>query len=163
MAQNRAPPPRPPPHTHHTTPHHTMVIAIFKPEVGEKSAASTLQGDRRRGRAGEGEQGQEGGAGERGKLTKRPCSSNARTSLSCCPNPRYCERWVASPSARGGGRQMRPEAQEQGARLVGASRPRFQREVSSSQAQLSSSREETDKVDTPTHAKASTRRTQASA
>lgn len=60
--------------------------------------------------------------------TKRPCSFK----------PRSRESTDASPPVRGGGRQMRLEAQEQGARLVEAARPRFQREVGSLQAQLSS-------------------------
>lgn len=50
-----------------------------------------------------------------------------------------------------------------GGAAVGASRPTFQREVSRPQAQLSSPREEADNVDTPIHAKVSTRRAQPNA
>lgn len=67
---------------------------------------------------------QERGGETRGE-TKRPCNSNPRTSLSCCSNPRSSENSLASLPVPRGRLQMLLEAQEQGARLVGASWPRY--------------------------------------
>lgn len=97
---------------------------------------------------------QERGGEARGE-TKRPCSSNPRTSLSCCSNTRSSESSLASrgqaPDApRGPGAGGAAGWGRMAAVLKGSGQPTGPNELP---------REGADSVDTPIHAKVNIRRT----